>query len=114
MILEVSNLASGYGRIPVLHGVSFQVNEGECVGIWGHNGMGKTTLLRSIMGYLTANAGTISFSGNDITKLPTHARAQLGIGLVPQGRQIFPGPDRSRKPAHGQRGACRRRRLHHG
>ncbi len=90
-MLKVSNLASSYGRIPILHGVSFHVDEGECVGVWGHNGMGKTTLLKSIMGYLDADAGSISFSGTDITKLPTHSRARLGIGLVPQGRQIFPG-----------------------
>jgi len=90
-MLEISNLASSYGRIPILHGVSFRVEEGECVGIWGHNGMGKTTLLKSIMGYLHADAGSISFSGIDITTLSTHSRARLGIGLVPQGRQIFPG-----------------------
>jgi branched-chain amino acid transport system ATP-binding protein len=91
MMLDVTSLGAGYGRIPILLGVQFSVAEGERVGLWGHNGMGKTTLLRAIMGYLAAAAGTISFSGMDITKMPTHARAQLGIGLVPQGRQIPSG-----------------------
>jgi branched-chain amino acid transport system ATP-binding protein len=91
MMLNITNLGAGYGRIPILAGIGFSVDEGECVGLWGHNGMGKTTLLRAIMGYLAADAGTISFSGTDITRLPTHARVHLGIGLVPQGRQIFPG-----------------------
>jgi len=90
MILTVKDLASGYGRIPILHGVSFHVAEGECVGIWGHNGMGKTTLLSTILGYQPATGGTITFSGNDVTRLATHSRARQGMGLVPQGRQIFP------------------------
>lgn len=90
MILTVSDLASGYGRIPILHGISFGVAQGECVGIWGHNGMGKTTLLTTILGYRPATRGRITFSGEDITSLETHNRARRGIGLVPQGRQIFP------------------------
>jgi urea ABC transporter ATP-binding protein UrtE len=89
-MLKISNLASGYGRIPILHNVSFDVGEGECIGVWGHNGMGKTTLLATILGYNAATRGRIEFRGEDITKLPTHIRARKGIGLVPQGRQIFP------------------------
>jgi len=90
MILNVSSLASGYGRIPVLHGISFSMREGECIGIWGHNGMGKTTLLSSLLGYQPATSGSIEFDGTDITRTPTHERARMGLGLVPQGRQIFP------------------------
>ena len=89
-LLEVAGLKSGYGSVPILSGISFAVGAGEFVGILGHNGMGKTTLLRTLMGYLPATAGTIHFSERDITTLPTHKRARLGIGLVPQGREIFP------------------------
>lgn len=90
MILSVSGLASGYGGVPILHGISFEVAEGEAIGIWGHNGMGKTTLLTTLLGYQPATAGQILFNGDDITQLPTHRRARQGMGLVPQGRQIFP------------------------
>jgi branched-chain amino acid transport system ATP-binding protein/urea transport system ATP-binding protein len=90
MILSVAQLESGYGRIPVLHGIDFAMKEGECVGIWGHNGMGKTTLLSTILGYQPVTAGSITFNGVDITKHSTHQRARMGLGLVPQGRQIFP------------------------
>jgi len=90
MILTVADLASGYGRIPILNGISFGVAEGECVGIWGHNGMGKTTLLTTLLGYQPATRGSITFAGDDVTRLATHSRARRGMGLVPQGRQIFP------------------------
>jgi len=89
-MLAVANLSASYGRIPALANIGFAVERGECVGIWGHNGMGKTTLLKTIMGYLAAQTGSISFLGQDITRSETHHRARLGIGLVPQGRQIFP------------------------
>ncbi|MGO1074147.1 ABC transporter ATP-binding protein [Inquilinus sp. CA228] len=89
-MLRVQGLHGGYGRIPILAGVSFAVEAGESVGILGHNGMGKTTLMRTLMGYLPATAGTVSFEGREITKAPTAARAQAGIGFVPQGREIFP------------------------
>lgn len=90
MILDINGLRSGYGRIPILAGVTLNVAEGEFLGILGHNGMGKTTLMNTIMGHLPATAGTIRFDGQDITKLPPHKRALAGLGLVPQGRQIFP------------------------
>ncbi|OCI90869.1 ABC transporter ATP-binding protein [Agrobacterium sp. 13-626] len=90
MILNVADLASGYGRIPILNCISFDVAEGECVGIWGHNGMGKTTLLTTLLGYQPATRGSITFAGDDVTRLATHSRARRGMGLVPQGRQIFP------------------------
>ena len=87
--LAVSGLRSGYGRIPILAGVDLTAKEGEVVGILGHNGMGKTTLLRTLMGYLPATAGSVQFAGQDITRLSPTARARLGLGYVPQGREIF-------------------------
>lgn len=88
--LSVRALAAGYGRIPVLHGIDLAVGEGEIVGILGHNGMGKSTLLKAVMGFLPASGGSISLAGTDITTLPPHERARLGLGYVPQGRGIFP------------------------
>jgi branched-chain amino acid transport system ATP-binding protein len=91
MMLDVQGLRAGYGRIPILNGVGFSVNEGEFIGILGHNGMGKTTLLRALMGFLPANGGRVQFAGNDVTALDPYRRARLGLGYVPQGREIFPG-----------------------
>jgi branched-chain amino acid transport system ATP-binding protein len=91
MMLEIRGLSSGYHKIPIIFGVSFQVAAGEFVGILGHNGMGKTTLLRTIVGQLPASAGAIRFAGTEIAHAPAHRRARLGLGYVPQGRQIFPG-----------------------
>jgi branched-chain amino acid transport system ATP-binding protein len=91
MMLDVQGLRAGYGRIPILNGVGFSVSEGEFIGILGHNGMGKTTLLRALMGFLPANGGRVQFAGNDVTALDPHRRARLGLGYVPQGREIFPG-----------------------
>lgn len=89
-MLDVANLVSGYGRMPILHGVDLTVADGECVGILGHNGMGKTTLLHTLMGHIRPMSGTIALNGQDITALPPHRRARLRIGYVPQGREIFP------------------------
>jgi urea ABC transporter ATP-binding protein UrtE len=89
MMLSVEALRSGYGRIPILAGVTFGVAEGEFVGILGHNGMGKTTLLRTLMGYLPATGGKVTFEGKDITAATPTARARMGLGFVPQGREIF-------------------------
>jgi branched-chain amino acid transport system ATP-binding protein len=91
MMLEVSELAAGYGRIPILGSVSFSVAPGEFVGVLGHNGMGKTTLLRTLMGYVPATAGRVVLEGADITRAEPYRRARAGIGYVPQGREIFPG-----------------------
>lgn len=91
MMLEATGLHSGYGRIPILWGVNLQVARREFVGLWGHNGMGKSTLMRTLMGFLPATQGSIAFEGADITRLPSHRRAQIGLGYVPQGREIFPG-----------------------
>ena len=91
MMLEVSELAAGYGRIPILGGVSFSVARGEFIGILGHNGMGKTTLLRALMGYIPATGGRVMLEGADITRAEPYRRARAGMGYVPQGREIFPG-----------------------
>ena len=89
-VLEVDTLHSGYGRIPILEGVSLSLQEGEVVGILGHNGLGKTTLLRTLIGEIKANRGTIRFNGEDITPLNMFRRARRGMGYVPQGRDIYP------------------------
>jgi urea transport system ATP-binding protein len=91
MMLDVQGLRTGYGRIPILNGVGFAVGEGEFIGILGHNGMGKTTLLRALMGFLPATSGRVQFAGQDVTALDPYQRARLGLGYVPQGRDIFPG-----------------------
>ncbi|MEO1722124.1 MAG: amidase [Pseudomonadota bacterium] len=90
MLLEVKGLRSGYGRVPVLQGVDLTVGEGEIAGILGHNGMGKSTLLKTVMGLVKASGGSVEFDGLDITREEPHARARLGLGYVPQGRGIFP------------------------
>jgi branched-chain amino acid transport system ATP-binding protein len=91
MMLNVQGLRAGYGRIPILNGVSFAVNEGEFIGILGHNGMGKTTLLKALMGFLPATGGLVRLDGHDVTAVEPYRRARLGFGYVPQGREIFPG-----------------------
>ncbi len=90
-MLEIAELCSGYDGIPVLAGLSLTVREREFVGILGHNGMGKTTLLRTLIGILPATSGEVSFQGVSITRASPHRRARSGIGYVPQGRGIFPG-----------------------
>ena len=90
LVLDVAELRAGYGHVPVLHGVSLQVHEAEAIGIVGHNGMGKTTLLKALTGLLPSTGGRISMDGVDVTRTPAHARARMGIGYVPQGRGILP------------------------
>jgi branched-chain amino acid transport system ATP-binding protein len=89
-MLNVRALCANYGQVPILMGIDFTLADGEYLGILGHNGMGKTTLMRTLMGYLKATGGSVTFDGHDITRLPTHERARRGIGFVPQGREIFP------------------------
>ncbi len=89
-MLEVEGLHAGYERIPILAGVSFSVAEGEFVGVLGHNGMGKTTLLKTVIGELRATRGTIRFAGRDVTRASTAERARAGMGYVPQARAVFP------------------------
>ncbi|SHK79893.1 amino acid/amide ABC transporter ATP-binding protein 2, HAAT family [Bradyrhizobium lablabi] len=91
MMLNVQGLRTGYGRIPILNGISFAVREGEFIGILGHNGMGKTTLLKALMGFLPATGGHVRLDGADLTAAEPFRRARLGLGYVPQGREIFPG-----------------------
>jgi branched-chain amino acid transport system ATP-binding protein len=89
-LLEVEAIETCYGLSQVLFGLSLQVRSGEMVAMMGRNGMGKTTTIRSILGLTPARAGTIRFAGREVRKLPPFMIAQLGIGLVPEGRQIFP------------------------
>jgi branched-chain amino acid transport system ATP-binding protein len=89
-MLDIHKLHAGYGSIPVLHGIDLHIAQGEAVGILGHNGMGKTTLLRSIIGALLPTQGTILFNGTDVSRMVPHQRAQVGMAYVPQGREIFP------------------------
>jgi branched-chain amino acid transport system ATP-binding protein len=89
-LLEVDGLAAGYGPAQVLFDVSLRVDAGEVVTLLGRNGMGKTTTISTIMGLLPARAGTASFEGRSLMGLPPYLIAQAGIGLVPEGRQIFP------------------------
>ncbi|MFZ5693444.1 MAG: ABC transporter ATP-binding protein [Pseudomonadota bacterium] len=89
-LLEVDGIETAYGRSQVLFGLSLAIATGEMVTLMGRNGMGKTTTVRSIMGLTPARAGTIRFGGNDIRGLASYRVAKLGVGLVPEGRQIFP------------------------
>jgi branched-chain amino acid transport system ATP-binding protein len=89
-VLALDRIETSYGLSQVLFGVSLAIAPGEMVTLMGRNGMGKTTTVRSIMGLTPARAGAIRFMGNDIRGLPSYKVAQCGIGLVPEGRQIFP------------------------
>ncbi len=90
MLLSASDLRSGYATGDVLQDVSVTVEQGEVVGVLGRNGVGKTTLMKTLIGLLPARAGQIVFRDQDVTKLSADRRARLGIGYVPQGRGIFP------------------------
>ena len=89
-MLKVRNLRAAYGASQVLHGVEFDIASGEVVTLLGRNGMGKTTSVGSVVGMLEQREGEIEFDGRRIEKLASHHVAKLGIGLVPEGRQIFP------------------------
>ena len=89
-LLEISGIETSYGLSRVLFGVSLAVAAGEMVSLMGRNGMGKTTTVRSIMGLTPATAGSIRFAGKEIRELAAYRVAKLGIGLVPEGRQVFP------------------------
>jgi len=89
-LLSVRGLEAGYGGSQVLFGVDLDVGYGEVVSLLGRNGMGKTTTVLSIMGLLPARAGEIRFAGRPLTRQPPFRIAQAGIGLVPEGRQVFP------------------------
>ena len=89
-LLDVEGIETCYGLSQVLFGLSLSIKSGEMVSLMGRNGMGKTTTIRSIMGLTPARSGTIRFAGVEIRQLPSYRIAKLGVGLVPEGRQIFP------------------------
>ena len=89
-LLEVEAIETCYGLSQVLFGLSLVIKRGEMISLMGRNGMGKTTTIRSIMGLTPARAGAIRFAGTEVRSLPSYRIAKLGIGLVPEGRQIFP------------------------
>ena len=89
-MLCVEGLNHYYGGSHTLINISFEIATGSCTTVLGRNGVGKSTLLKSLMGVEPVRSGTITFDGHDITHAAPHARARLGIGYVPQGREIFP------------------------
>jgi branched-chain amino acid transport system ATP-binding protein len=108
-MLEIEGLETFYGRSQILFGMALSVRQGEVVTLMGRNGMGKTTTIRSIMGLTPARGGRILVDGQDIKTFPSYRTAKLGLGLVPEGRQIFPNLTVSenlvataRSAAHGQ------------
>jgi branched-chain amino acid transport system ATP-binding protein len=89
-LLDIADIETSYGLSRVLFGISLSIARGEMVSLMGRNGMGKTTTVRSIMGLTRSAAGSIRFCGTEIRELPAYRIAQLGLGLVPEGRQVFP------------------------
>ncbi|MBP1096819.1 branched-chain amino acid transport system ATP-binding protein [Bradyrhizobium diazoefficiens] len=90
LLLDVDGIETCYGLSQVLFGLSLSIKPGEMVSLMGRNGMGKTTTIRSIMGLTPARAGSIRFAGSEVRTQPSYRIAKLGVGLVPEGRQIFP------------------------
>ncbi|RNL65372.1 ABC transporter ATP-binding protein [Nocardioides marmoriginsengisoli] len=90
-MLELTGVSSGYGAVPVLHGVDLTITAGEVVTVLGANGAGKTTLARTISGLLPVKEGSIRLDGTDLTRKPLHRRAGRGVILVPEGRRLFGG-----------------------
>ena len=88
-MLEIKNLFVSYGMMEVLHGISLKVEDKELVSVIGPNGAGKSTLIKTVMGLVKPTSGQILYNGQDITHLPAHKRAGLGIGYVPEGRRVF-------------------------
>src|SRR5258707_7416336 len=88
-MFEVRNLSAAYGQSQVLHGIDLSVGRGEIVALVGRNGMGKSTLMKSLIGVMPARSGQIVVDGNDVVSLPSHQRVKRGLAYVPQGRQIF-------------------------
>jgi branched-chain amino acid transport system ATP-binding protein len=91
IVLSTVGLRTGYGGKPVLQGVDLMVGEGEIVAVIGRNGVGKSTLMKTLIGLLPATEGAVLFKSEDVSALPAHSRARLGIGYVPQGRGLFAG-----------------------
>src|ERR1700689_645253 len=88
-LLEVDSLEAGYGEVQVLWGLSLKARRGELTAIVGANGAGKTTTLRAVAGTIAPWRGKVMFENDDVTHLPTHAKAERGFSLVPEGRQLF-------------------------
>jgi branched-chain amino acid transport system ATP-binding protein len=88
-LLEVKDITSGYGEVQILWGATMSLEKGKLTCLVGGNGVGKTTLLRTIMGLLQPWNGTVSFDGKDVSKLPAYTKAEMGLVLVPEGRQLF-------------------------
>jgi branched-chain amino acid transport system ATP-binding protein len=89
-MLQIEQLQTHYGQAHILHGVDLAIETGTAVGLLGRNGMGKTTLIRALMGYLRPTSGRIAWNGRDMTGAPPERMARLGIGYVPEGRGVFP------------------------
>ena len=89
-MIELQNVSAAYDRVPAIHGVSITLGEGEAVGLLGTNGAGKSTTLRAISGLVKLTTGRVTFMGQDLSALPPHRIAELGIAHVPEGRQVFP------------------------
>jgi len=87
--LEMKSLESGYGEVQILWGVSVNLEEGKLTSLVGTNGSGKTTLLRTLMGLIPTTKGSITFQGKDITRVSAHSKAEMGLALIPEGRQLF-------------------------
>jgi urea transport system ATP-binding protein len=110
-VLRLVDLRCGYGRTgrsSVLHGLDLAIEAGEIVAVLGRNGVGKSTMLKAVMGLVPATGGRIELDGEDVTKLPAHARARRGLAYVPQGREVFPAlsvVDNLRVAAFGSRAA---------
>ena len=88
-ILEIRNVSSGYGEVQILWGAELSLEEGMLTSLVGANGAGKTTMLRTVMGLLKPWEGSVFFDGQDVSRLPAHKKAELGLVLVPEGRQLF-------------------------
>ncbi|MCB1493653.1 MAG: ABC transporter ATP-binding protein [Rhodobiaceae bacterium] len=90
LALQVTGLRAGYGATPILQGVDMAIAPGEIVALIGRNGVGKTTTVRALIGLIRSSGGTVRLNGTDVTSKPADARARLGMGYIPQGRDVFP------------------------
>jgi branched-chain amino acid transport system ATP-binding protein len=107
-ILDVEDIHTYYGESYILQGLSLSLEDGRILGVLGRNGVGKTTLVNSILGFAPPRSGAIRFKGEDITRLPSHAIVRRGIGLVPQGRRVFGSLSVEENLAVAAGGAARR------
>src|SRR3954471_2938428 len=111
-MIEIKDLHVSYGQSEVIHGVNLEAKAGQIVAVMGRNGMGKTTLFKSLMGVIRSTSGTIKINGVDVTKMPSYQRVKQGIAYVPQGRMIFRASRFGRTCSPGwrarRRASCRR------